>query len=59
MSNKKNHARKGAKRTENGPRWESANPGAGCNSTHVARGRRAWKRIEARKARRAVQPTGE
>ena len=40
------------KRTENGPRWESANPGKGCNSTHVARSRRAWKRIKNRSLRR-------
>lgn len=40
------------KRTETGPRWESHNPGKGCNSTHVARSRRAWKRIKNRTLRR-------
>jgi len=40
------------KRTETGPRWENPNPGAGCNATHVARARRAWKRIGARSERR-------
>lgn len=43
------------KRTETGPRWESKNPGAGCNATHVARSRRRWKRLAARTERR----TGE
>jgi len=40
------------KRTENGPRWESHNPGKGCNSTHVARARKAWKRLKNRVTRR-------
>jgi hypothetical protein len=51
MSNKMNERRKGDKRTENGPRWESHNPGAGCNSTHVARSRKKWKRRMARSER--------
>lgn len=45
------------KRTENGPRYESANPGKGCNSTHVARSRRAWKRIKNRSLRRTGRQT--
>jgi hypothetical protein len=53
MSNRINHRRGEQRRTEHGPRWESQNPGKGCNATHVARARRAWKRIKARAARRA------
>jgi hypothetical protein len=52
MSNKKNYRRPGNQRTETGPRWENPNPGAGCNSTHVARSRRGWKRLAARALRR-------
>ena len=43
MSNRPNHRRGEKRRTEHGPRWENANPGAGCNATHVARARRKWK----------------
>lgn len=43
MSNKTNHRGVGKKRTETGPRYESKNPGAGSNSTHVARSRKKWK----------------
>lgn len=52
MSNRQNYRRGESRRTENGPRWESRNPGAGCNSTHVARSRRKWKRRAARIERR-------
>ncbi len=52
MSNKPNHRREEARRTEHGPRYENPNPGAGCNATHVARARAKWKRLTARKARR-------
>jgi len=52
MSNRPNPRRDEERRTENGPRWESKNPGAGCNSTHVARGRAKWKRRRARMMRR-------
>lgn len=52
MSNHTNHRRNEESRTENGPRRESPNPGAGCNSTHVARARRAWKAIKNRTFRR-------
>lgn len=54
MSNKRNPRRQGSKRTETGPRYESHNPGKGCNSTHVARARAKWKRITARAERRHV-----
>ena len=52
MSNRTGHRRGDKRRTENGPRWENANPGAGCNSTHVARARSAWKKIKNRSYRR-------
>lgn len=52
MSNHTNARRDERKRTENGPRWESKNPGAGCNSTHVARARTKRKRLQTRKERR-------
>jgi hypothetical protein len=55
LSNKKNPRRDGAKnekRTENGPRYENANPGAGCNSTHVAKSRSKWKKRRTRSLRR-------
>jgi hypothetical protein len=52
MSNRPNHRRGTSRRTENGPRWESRNPGKGSNSTHVARSRRKWKRIANRSERR-------
>ena len=52
MSNRTNPRRKRAKRTEHGPRWENANPGAGSNATHVARSRRTWKRVANRTERR-------
>ncbi len=55
MSNHKNHRRLEEHRTEHGPRFESKNPGAGSNSTHVARSRRKWKRRAVRSERR----TGE
>jgi hypothetical protein len=52
MSNRRSHRRGEHRRTEHGPRYENANPGAGCNSTHVARSRRKWKRIKNRSIRR-------
>lgn len=53
MSNRTKHRRQGRadRRTEHGPSWESNNPGAGCNSTQVARARAGWKRIAARSER--------
>lgn len=55
MSNHPNHRRSEGRRTENGPRHESKNPGAGCNSTHVARARAAWKRLLTRIKRRTLK----
>ena len=52
MSNRTNHRRSGAKRTEHGPPWEDPNPGTGSNATHVARARRKWKRVANRSERR-------
>ena len=52
MSNHTNHRRDETYRSEHGPRWENADPGHGCNSTHVARARRKWKRIKNRSIRR-------
>jgi len=54
MSNKPNYRRDEDRRTENGPRYESKNPGAGCNSTHVARGRKKYKKSRQRAERRLV-----
>ncbi len=53
MSNKKNYRRDELRRSEHGPRYENSDPGKGANSTHVARGRARWKRINQRKDRRA------
>lgn len=55
MSNKTNPRRKRGNRTETGPRWESKNPGKGCNATHVARARRKRKRIKVRAVRRKTR----
>lgn len=55
MSNHDNHRREERKRTETGPRYENPNPGAGCNATHVARGRRKWKRITAQEDRQRAK----
>ena len=52
MSNRRNHRREEGRRTENGPRYENPNPGAGCNATHVAASRAKWKRRQARAYRR-------
>lgn len=52
MSNKTNPRRKGGKRTETGPSWEGNPPSSGCNSTHVARARKKWKRTANRTLRR-------
>lgn len=54
MSNHRNARRDETRRSEHGPRWENGDPGAGCNSTHVARGRRRYKRIRARVERRVA-----
>jgi hypothetical protein len=60
MSNHVNHRRRGRaeKRTEHGPTWRCHNsmtPSAGCNSTHVAKGRRWWQNF----ARRSERRTGK
>jgi hypothetical protein len=52
MSNHTNHRRGESHRTEHGPSWENPDPGAGCNSTHVARARKGWKRLANRSERR-------
>lgn len=52
MSSRKNHRRGHPRRQDNGPRWESATPSGGCNSTHVARARTSWGRLHERKLRR-------
>ncbi len=52
MSNHRNHRRQEDRRTEHGPTWENPNPGAGCNSTHVAQARTAWKALNHRAERR-------
>jgi len=52
MSQRINHRREGKRYQDNGPRYENGNPMAGCNSTHVARARSAWRKIGRRKLRR-------
>ena len=58
MSNHDNARRDEHRRSEHGPRYENGDPGAGCNSTHVARGRRKWKRIRERVERRRANDLG-
>jgi hypothetical protein len=53
MSNHTNHRRGETYRSEHGPRWENQDPGAGCNSTYVARARKKWKTMKRRVERRA------
>lgn len=52
MSNHVNHRRGHSHIQDNGPTWEGGPPSSGCNSTHVARSRKQWKRIGSRAARR-------
>jgi len=62
MSNKQNPRREGGKnekRTEHGPTWENHNPGAGCNSTHVAKSRRKWQDRARRSERRNGKTTSK
>ncbi len=59
MSNHTNSRRGDKKRTETGPRYESKNPGAGCNATHVARARRKHKRRATRAERRTIKAKKE
>lgn len=53
MAIRPNHRRGEARRTEHGPTFENPDPGAGCNSTHVAKSRMKWKRRRARAERRS------
>jgi hypothetical protein len=52
MSNHPNHRRGHGRIQGNGPTWENGNPEAGCNSTHVARSRKKWKKRVCRAERR-------
>lgn len=54
MSNHDNGRRGEKKRTEHGPRWE----GGGSDNSAVARARKKWKRIRARKFRRTDNTSG-
>ncbi len=45
-------SKKDSRDQPNGPRYESSNPAAGCNATHVARARAKWKRRKNRAFRR-------
>jgi hypothetical protein len=58
MSQKINHRRGEGRHQDNGPRWENGNPMAGCNSTHVARSRSAWRTIGRRLERRTGKHAG-
>jgi hypothetical protein len=57
MSQKPNPRRGEKRRQDNGPTWEGGPPGSGCNSTHVARSRKKWKRRAARSERRTGATT--
>jgi hypothetical protein len=52
MSQKPNPRRGEERHQDNGPTWEGDPPNSGCNSTHVARSRKKWKRYAARSERR-------
>ena len=54
MSQRINYRREGRRYQDNGPAYESHTPAAGCNSTHVARGRAKWRTL----GRRAERRTG-
>lgn len=58
MSNRTNYRREEDRRSEHGPRWENGDPGKGCNSTHVARARKKWKRAQSRAERRRYRLEG-
>lgn len=58
MSQRINHRRGEKRHQDNGPAYESATPTAGCNSTHVARARRAWRKIGRRLERRTGKHAG-
>ena len=59
MANRTNHRRGEDARTEHGPTWENPDPGAGCNSTHVARARDAWRTLGRRAERRTGGPAAK
>jgi hypothetical protein len=52
VSQKPNPRRGEERHQDNGPTWEGGPPNSGCNSTHVARSRKTWKRYAARSERR-------
>jgi hypothetical protein len=52
MSSGPNHRRGHGRITDNGPSYESHTPAKGCNSTHVARSRKKWKKRVCRAERR-------
>lgn len=52
MSQKPNPRRGEKRRQDNGSTWEGGPPSSGCNSTHVARARKKWKRTANRTLRR-------
>jgi len=52
MSSGPNHHRGHGRIQGNGPRYENPNPEAGCNSTHVARGRKKYRTLRRRRDRR-------
>ena len=55
MSSHPNHRRGHDRVQERGPRYENPNPAVGCNSTHVARARAGWKKINHKRLRRKEQ----
>ncbi len=55
MSKGPNHRRGHDAIQDHGPAWEGLDPSAGCNSTHVARGRASWRTM----GRRAERRTGK
>jgi hypothetical protein len=59
MSSGPNHRRGHGRIQGNGPRYENANPEAGCNSTHVARARRKWQNRARRSERRNGQTSSK
>jgi len=52
MSQKPNYRRDEERHQDNGPVFEGGPPNSGCNSTHVAKSRKKWKRYRARAERR-------
>jgi len=52
MSQKPNYRREEERHQDNGPVYEGGPPNSGCNSTHVARSRKKWKRYRSRAERR-------